>query len=282
MLILGGTGMLGNAMLRLLAADPGLSVVATGRFAGSRQLLHPSLGERLIPGVDAENSDNLVELFAEHPSDVVINCIGLVKQLPRAKDVLPAVAINTVLPHRLARLCQAIGARLIHFSTDCVFNGAQGKYRESQPADANDVYGLSKLLGEVAEPHTLTLRTSMIGHELASNHSLVDWFLSQSGVVKGYRQAIFSGLPTVELARIVRDHVIPQADLSGLYHVSAEPISKYDLLRLVADAYGRDVEIMPDDSVVIDRSLDSTRFRGATGYQPAPWPELVAAMRKFG
>jgi dTDP-4-dehydrorhamnose reductase len=281
-LILGASGMLGNAMLRFLASNPSFEVYGTVRSLGARRLFEPALADRLIAGVDAESSDSLAAVLAERKPDVVINCVGLVKQLDHAKDVLAAVPINTLLPHRLARLCQLAEARLIHFSTDCVFTGSKGGYRETDPADATDVYGLSKFLGEVSEPHTVTLRTSMIGHELGSNRSLVDWFLSQDGPVKGYRRAIFSGLPTVELARIVRDYVMPRPGLSGLYHVSAAPIAKYDLLRLVADAYGREVEIVPDDEMVIDRSLDSGPFRDATGYSPPSWPELVATMRRFG
>lgn len=280
-LVLGASGMLGNAMLRFLASDSAIEVFGTIRSGEARRLFEPAIADRLIAGVDAESSDSLAAVLADRKPDFVINCVGLVKQLEHAKDVLAAVPINTLLPHRLARLCELAEARLIHFSTDCVFAGTKGDYRESDAADATDVYGLSKFLGEVSEPHSVTLRTSMIGHELGSSRSLVDWFLSQGGPVKGYRRAIFSGLPTVELARIVRDYVIPRADLSGLYHVAAAPIAKYDLLKLVAETYGHDVEIVPDDEVVIDRSLDSGPFRQATGYSPPSWPELVAAMRRF-
>jgi dTDP-4-dehydrorhamnose reductase len=212
---------------------------------------------------------------------VVVNCIGLVKQLAQADDPLSALPINALLPHRLARLCGLVGARFVHISTDCVFNGRKGSYLESDPSDAEDLYGRSKYLGEVAYPHSITLRTSIIGHELSSAHGLVGWFLAQEGTVKGYRKAIFSGLPTVELSRIVRDVVLPQPELSGLYHVAAEPIAKYDLLQLVRDAYGKTIAIEPDDGVSIDRSLNAERFRKATGYVAPPWPELVERMRDF-
>ena len=281
-LIFGGTGMLGNAMFRLLAGDPDLAVRATSRSDDARRLFAPELGECLIGGVDVEDQDSLERLFAEQEPDVVINCVGLIKQLAISNEVLAAVPINTLLPHRLALHCKAGGARLIHFSTDCVFTGEQGNYRESDQPDARDLYGISKLLGEVAEAHTITLRTSMVGHELGSDRSLLEWFLSQRGSVKGYSRAIFSGLPTVELARIVCEHVIPRSDLNGLYHVSAEPIAKLDLLRLFAAAYERDIEIVPDEALVIDRSLNSDRFRAATGYRPPSWPEMVAEMRRFG
>jgi dTDP-4-dehydrorhamnose reductase len=212
----------------------------------------------------------------------VINAVGLIKQLAGANDALAAIPINSVLPHRLARLCDLVGARLIHISTDCVFSGRKGMYKETDDPDANDLYGRSKFLGEVAYPNTVTLRTSIIGHELSTAHGLVGWFLAQDGTANGYSRAVFSGLSTVELARIIRDYVIPQPELVGLYHVSSDPINKLDLLRLVAKVYGKTIEIIPSEKVVIDRSLDSTRFRQITGYHPPPWDQLVTAMRDFG
>lgn len=280
-LVLGASGMLGNAMLRTLAAADGHDVWATARSSNVLKHFDADLRQRIVTEVDVENTDSLIGLFAKVQPTVVINCIGLVKQLAQADDPLHALPINSLLPHRLARLCGLIGARLVHISTDCVFNGRKGNYRESDPSDAEDLYGRSKLLGEVGYPHTITLRTSIIGHELASAHGLVGWFLSQQGKVRGYRKAIFSGLPTVELARVVRDFVLPNTSLTGLYHVAAEPIAKYDLLQLVGAAYGRDTEIEPDDGVVIDRSLNATRFNEATGYIAPPWPALVARMREF-
>jgi dTDP-4-dehydrorhamnose reductase len=195
--------------------------------------------------------------------------------------MLLALPINAMLPHRLARLCALAGARLVHVSTDCVFNGKRGGYRESDTSDAEDLYGKSKYIGEVTMPHTITLRTSIIGHELNSAHGLVGWMLAQEGRIKGYRKAVFSGLPTVELSCIVRDIVLPTDQLSGLYHVAAAPIAKFDLLKLVAAAYGKSITIEPDDAVVIDRSLNADRFREATGYVAPAWPALVEKMKEF-
>lgn len=280
-LVLGISGMLGNAVFRVFAQNDGYSVVGSARSAAVLRLLRPELHEQVICGVDVENPDSLMRLFARARPDVVINCIGLVKQLAEADEPLAAIPINALLPHRLARLCDVAGARLIHMSTDCVFSGTQGMYREQDLPDAQDLYGRSKYLGEVDYPHAVTLRTSIIGHELSGAHSLVGWFLAQQGTVKGFTRAIFSGLPTVELARVMRDFVVPNTDLRGLYHVSAEPINKFDLLKLVAQVYGKTVDITPDDKLVIDRSLDSSRFRKITGFQPAAWPELVSRMREF-
>ncbi len=280
-LVLGASGMLGNAVLRLFAQSPGYRVAGSARSSGALRLLPKDLQSSVVCGVDVENVDALARLLAQARPQVVINCIGLVKQLAEADDPLAAIPINSLLPHRLARLCDLAGARLIHISTDCVFAGTKGMYSETDPSDAKDLYGRSKFLGEVDYPNAVTLRTSIIGHELSTAHGLVGWFLAQKGGVKGYTRAIFSGLPTVELARVMRDVVIPRAELRGVYHVSSEPIAKYDLLRLIAQQYGKSMEIMPDGSLAIDRSLNSTRFRDLTNYRPSAWPELVRRMHEF-
>ena len=281
-LVLGASGMLGNAVLRLFATSAGHVALGTVRSGRARRLLPPALHPALIEGVDVENFDSLARGIAAARPDVVINCIGVVKQLSQADDPLTALPLNALLPHRLARLCELAGARLVHVSTDCVFSGRRGGYVESDFPDANDLYGRSKYLGEVDYPHAVTLRTSIIGHELVGARSLVGWFLAQQGPVKGYARAVFSGVPTVELARIIRDHVLPNPQLRGLYHVGAAPINKYELLKLIAAAYGKDTAIAADEDLVIDRSLDSSRFAAATGYRAPPWPELVQRMREFG
>jgi len=280
-LVLGASGMLGNAVLRLFAGSEGFDARGTVRSSASARLLPQELRGRLEAGVDVENPDSLAGVLARVRPQVVINCVGVVKQLAEADDPLAAIPINALLPHRLARLCAVADARLVHVSTDCVFSGTRGLYTEADFPDANDLYGRSKYLGEVDYPHAVTVRTSIIGHELDSAHGLVGWFLSQSGPVRGFRRAVFSGLPTVELARVIRDHVLPRPELRGVHHVSAEPINKYELLKLVAEAYGKSIEIQPDDRLVIDRSLDSRRFRELTGYAPRSWPELVRSMHQF-
>lgn len=281
-LVLGATGMLGNAVLRLFGQSAGYEVVGSARSTSALPLLPADLSDRVICGVDVEHIDSLISLFSKVRPDVVINCIGLVKQLADAEDPLVAIPINSLLPHRLARLCGVAGARLVHMSTDCIFSGAKGTYTEEDISDAKDLYGRSKYLGEVDCPHAITLRTSIIGHELNGGHSLVGWFLAQQGSIKGFRRAIFSGLPTVELARVIRDHVIPHPELHGVHHVSADPINKFDLLTLISNVYEKKIDIATDDNFIIDRSLDSSRFREATGYQPQPWPELVRRMCEFG
>ena len=234
----------------------------------------------LIPCVNALELSQLAYVFDQCGPDVVINCVGIIKQLDSVKNLRLLIETNALLPHRLADLSNRYGARLIHISTDCVFSGAKGMYKESDVADAADPYGRTKQLGETLASNAVTLRTSIIGHEVKRAVSLVDWFLSQRGSVKGYRRAIFSGLPSVELARVIRDYVVPDREMTGLYHVAAEPIAKFDLLGLVAKEYHSEVNLVPDDTLVIDRSLDGQRFRERTGYIAAPWPTLVRSMRE--
>lgn len=274
--------MLGNAVLRLFSESSGFEAIGSVRSVFALGLLPESLRKRTIVGIDVENFDSLAGLFAQARPHIVVNCIGLVKQLAQADDPLLALPINSMLPHRLARLCDLAGARLVHISTDCVFSGSSGLYTEQDPSDAKDLYGRTKFLGEVDYPHAITLRTSIIGHELQGAQGLVCWFLAQRQTVKGFQSAIFSGLPTVEIGRVIRDFVIPNPHLHGLYHVSAEPINKYDLLTLLSTTYQTEIDIVPDNALVIDRSLDSSRFRESVGYDPSPWPELVTAMQQFG
>jgi len=279
-LVLGATGMLGSTVLRLFAQRERYAVM--GSVRAHRDLLPANLRDRVIPGIDVTDTEQLARLLDEVEPDVVVNCIGVVKQLAEADDPLVALPINSLLPHRLARLCEPRRARLLHISTDCVFSGKKGMYTEADPSDAEDLYGRSKFLGEVDYPHAMTLRTSIIGHELASSHGLLEWFLAQSHRVRGYTKAVFSGLPAVEIAVVMHDFILEKSGLRGVYHVSSDSITKYSLLQQISRAYAHEIEIEPDDRIVIDRSLDSTRFRAATGYVPPPWPELVDRMRRFG
>jgi dTDP-4-dehydrorhamnose reductase len=276
-LILGAGGMLGYTLLRHLAARRDYEVHGALRSSALPKAFGTPPAE-LHLGVDALEPNGLEGLLERLRPDEVINCIGLIKQLNEAQRPRLAIEINALLPHRLAEICSAIGARLIHFSTDCVFAGNRGGYRESDRADADDLYGRSKHLGEVVDGGHLTLRTSLIGHELRKGVSLVDWFLASREPVSGYSGVIFSGLPTVEVARVLAEHVLGNRDLQGLYHLSAEPIDKDRLLRLVARIYGHEIPVHAVDEPRLDRSLDSQRLREVISYRPSGWPELVHAM----
>jgi len=280
-LVLGVSGMLGHILFRVFNEDPRLEVWGTLRQASGLVHFTDAERRRLLDFVDVLDQDALLAALGVARPEIVVNCVGLIKQLAAAGDPLRVIPINAMLPHRLARICAITGMRLIHISTDCVFSGGQGHYSESDPSDAQDLYGRSKHMGEVVdEPHVVTLRTSIIGHELASRNGLVEWFLSQTGSVKGYAKVVFSGLPTAELARVIRDLVLPRPNMRGLYHLSSAAITKYDLLKLIAKVYRRDTEILRDEHLVLDRSLNSERFTRETGYVASAWPELIRDMQR--
>lgn len=278
-LILGATGMLGHTLLRILDERQDFELFASVRNLGKlTHQFNSGLIKNIIINVDANNFDSFTQKLKEVNPDVIVNCIGVIKQSPLANDPIAAISINALFPHKLEAACRSLGTRLIHISSDCVFKGDKGNYTETDPSDATDLYGRTKFLGEIIEKNSLTLRTSIIGHELNSNYGLVDWFLSQEGHVRGFTNAIFTGFPTIEIARIIADYVIPNINLHGLYHLSSNQISKYDLLRLVAKYYNQNIIIEPYSDFHCDRSLDSSRFRAETGYSPPPWDKLIESM----
>lgn len=278
-LILGVSGMLGHVLFTKLAENPSLEVFGAVWCKEKLARVFPGqLLERVTGGLDADNPESLMEVVAGVSPEVVINCIGIVKQNPLSADPLPVISVNALFPHRLALVCISAGARLIHFSTDCVFDGTGGNYHEAVPPNPTDLYGRSKALGEIDYPLCLTLRTSFIGHELFTRWGLLEWFLSQEVKVRGYSRTVFSGFTTVELAWIIDNAILPRHDLKGICHLSAKPISKYDLLNLIKERYGSMIEIESDDSACCDRSLDSSLFHRATGYLAPPWTDMIDAM----
>lgn len=237
--------------------------------------------EKVFENIEIDNFDLFERVIKEITPDYVVNAVGLIKQLPSAEVVSSALNINSIFPQRTARIAAKYGFRFINISTDCVFSGKTGNYTETDTSDANDFYGKSKFLGEVFGENCLTLRTSIIGRELSTRHSLLEWFLSTEGkTVKGYKNAIYTGFPTIILAEILAGIIKNQTGLEGLYHISSEPINKFELLCLIREKYNLNIEIEPFEDFYIDRSLDSTKFRKKTGFQPLPWKEMIARMAK--
>lgn len=235
--------------------------------------------ESLFPHLDISDYDGVIRVISEVKPHVVINCIGVIKQLKTAKDPIVTLKINSLWPHQLANLCQAAGARMFHISTDCVFSGSKGMYTEEDVSDAKDLYGRTKFLGEVNREGALTLRTSIIGRELATASGLVEWFLSnQNGHVKGFKKAIYTGFTTIELSKIIMNLIEHFPNLSGLYQVSSDPIDKYTLLNLVNQAFGLNIKIEPDEQFCIDRSLDGSRFRKTCNFTPPSWQSMISEM----
>lgn len=273
--------MLGHTLLRYFGQSNDKIVRGSVRENSSLKGLSPELTKKCIFLKNIESDSHLSKEFENFKPNVVINCVGIIKQKVESKNSLRSIQINSLLPHRLDVICRSFNSRLVHISTDCVFSGKKGNYREDDVCDADDIYGRSKLLGEVASSNAITIRTSIIGHELNSSNGLLDWFLEQDGDVNGFKRAIFSGLPTIEVAEVIDKYIIPNPQINGIFHLSAEPISKLELLKLVKSVYKRAITINPDNSVVLDRSLNSTKFNSHFGYKAPAWPDLIAKMYNF-
>jgi dTDP-4-dehydrorhamnose reductase len=273
-LVVGANGMLGHEAIRVLAPD----FEVWGACRHPQDL--PDLGVppgRMLGDLDATKTDSANSLIERVRPDLVINAVGIVKQRPTAKAAIPSISVNSLWPHLLADACAAHGARMVHLSTDCVFSGARGQYTESDVPDDFDLYGRSKLLGEVTDrDNVITLRTSMVGWQLGEPTGLVAWFAAhRNEPLRGFTKAIFSGLTTRALTAVIRDVILPDATISDLWHLSADPIDKYTLLADLAKGLKWDVDLSPVDEPEIDRSLDSTRFRERTGWTPPSWDEML-------
>jgi dTDP-4-dehydrorhamnose reductase len=285
-LIVGGDGMLGHQLLVSLAGRHDVKVTLR-QDSGAYRTLGLFDAENAFFGVDVRKPEALADVVSGWKPEGIVNAIGVVKQRQDAHDAVMAIEVNALFPHRLREMAARVGGRVVHLSTDCVFSGRKGNYTPDDVPDASDLYGRSKLLGEIGEPGGLTLRTSMIGLELSRKQGLVEWFLASRGKVKGFRRAIFSGLTTAELARLIERLLTEHRDLSGLWHAAAAPIDKYSLLSRLARELGRtDIEIVPDDALVCDRSLNGEAFTHATGYHAPSWDdmlrELAESVRRRG
>ncbi len=275
--------MLGHKLVQRLAAR-GLFVAATIRSASvlNTAAAQDALGcaAQLIENVDVLQDDALARALDMAVPDVVVNAVGVIKQLDAAKEPIPSILTNSLLPHRIAAMCSKNGIRLIHLSTDCVFAGRKGPYTESDPTDAEDLYGRSKLLGEVTQSGCLTLRSSIVGRELRGRSSLIEWFLSQRGRrVTGFAGALYTGLTTKVMAYLIGFLVTDHTNLHGVWHVASDPITKYDLLALVKQYFQLGIDLVRDEKFVVDRRLDGSRFRAQAGFSAPSWEAMIAEMQ---
>jgi len=277
-LILGSTGMLGHKLMQVLSRRH--TVTGTVRGNASDLANHPIFSGFDISGdISADDLKGIRDGMEKTKPDVLINCIGIVKQLPAAQDPLQSIAVNALFPHQLAKICRQRNVRFIHISTDCVFSGNSGNYSEMDRSDADDLYGKTKFLGEVAYPGCMTIRTSIIGRELSTGHGLIEWFLSQEGkTISGYKKAIFSGLTTIALSEIIGQIISDYPELHGVLQVASKPISKFDLLNLVKKIYSMNIMIEPDETVINDRSLNADKFRKKTNIKIPSWEYMIEEM----
>lgn len=273
LLIFGITGLIGSSVFRILSDNPAYEVYGTCRNDGDKNFFENK--EKIISSIDIFSINAAQALIKKLNPDVIVNCIGLTKHALDSGDCLKIIQVNSLWPHQLAKLSDEVGAKLIHISTDCVFSGKSGNYSEIDAPDAVDLYGRSKLLGEVTYNNHLTVRISTIGHEIRTSYGLLEWFLSQKKSCKGYSLAFFSGLPTVYFAQVISRFILPRPDLNGLYHISSKPIDKLSLLKLIANEYGKKINIDADETLVINRSLNGSKFANKTGFVCPEWPDLI-------
>tara|TARA_B100001142_G_scaffold329840_1_gene394664 strand:- start:2748 stop:3632 length:885 start_codon:yes stop_codon:yes gene_type:complete len=281
-IVLGASGMLGFGIFKSLSLNEKFDVFGTVRSIRKFKNIFSEEELNKIIQFDAmDQEDHLQEILGEVSPDYVINCIGLITQEDtNDKSATPYILLNSLFPHKVAKECSDHGVKLVHFSTDCVFSGSMGNYSEKSIPDAVDYYGRSKLLGEIEFSPHLTIRTSIIGHELFTNKSLIDWFLSQDEV-HGYTNAVFSGLPVNHISDVLNDFVLGKTELKGIYHLSADPINKYELLKKVALIYEKNIKINRNKDYIVDKSLDSSRFKKITGYSSPSWDKLITSMHNY-
>jgi dTDP-4-dehydrorhamnose reductase len=274
LLILGGDGQIGHQLFKYFQKRHEAKVTLRGNLAEYEKFGLFNAGNA-YPKVDVRTTERLMAIAEDFRPEVMINAVGITNKRSEATDYSLCIEINSLLPHKLASLCKITRTRLVHLSTDCIFSGEKGNYGDDATSDAEDLYGRSKALGEVQESHCITLRTSHIGRELSRKTGLLEWFLAQHGQIRGFKRAIFSGLTTIELSRVMELILVNHPNKFGIYNVSGDPISKYDLLMLLKEKMVLPVEIIPDETFRCDRSLDSTRFRREFQYTPPSWEDMI-------
>ena len=282
-IILGSNGLLGNTIIRYFFENFNYETFGFCRDSSKLGFLNKNNFQRINVVKDIFNTEDLKKKIEKIKPDVIINSIGITNKIKNENSnfIQKIIQVNSLFPHQLQLLCLQLGIRLIHLSSDCVFSGDKGFYSEQDNPDPIDIYGKSKLLGELDYENTITIRKSVIGHEINSKNGLLEWFLKQEGEVKGYKKAIFSGITVLELARVIDMYIIPNQNLRGVYHISGQSISKYNLLKIIASEYKKVIKIVPNEEVKIDRSLNSTKFNKITGYQSEAWPKLIKSMANF-
>ena len=277
-LILGINGMIGHVLFNYLCLNSNYKTYGTVRI--NNQSVNLFKNNKNVFTISMKKDMEFIRLIDKISPNLIINCLGLVKQNLSDHNYLSTIYINSLLPHRIAKICSKFSIRLINFSTDCVFSGARGNYTEDDIPDPIDFYGRTKLVGEVNYGNVLTIRTSFIGHQINSKYGLLEWFLTQKDNCKGFVNAIYSGLPTIEIAKILNDHIIFNKKLKGLYQISGNAINKYELLSLINKIYRLNLNIEKEHEVKIDRSLNSKKFEDATGYKPPNWESLIKKMHE--
>ena len=275
-LILGASGMLGHMLVRVLSPRHRVIGTTSSHYKAESPLAKLLDRESWIGGIDVRSLNQVDELVREIQPDVVINCVGVIKQKMESSNITDAITINSLFPHHLANLCQSQNSRLIHFSTDCVFEGTPGMKMVSDTPNATDLYGTTKRLGEVDYGDSITIRSSIVGAQIVGTESLFQWAISQKGKkIKGFTGALYSGLTTMTMSKVILEIVDNFPQLSGIQQIASEAITKHDLLRKLNAALGLNLDICPDNTIIYDRTLDGSEFVEQTGIRIPTWDEMI-------
>ena len=282
-LILGSNGLVGNTITKYFLQKEDFDVFASIRDCSKLKLFKKEYHKNFLVIKNILDFDETKNILKKIKPDILINCLGITNKenLLKPDQIENCISINSLFPHKLQRICSVIGTRLIHFSSDCIFSGRKGFYSENDLPDPPDTYGKSKLLGELNYENTLTIRKSVIGHELASKKGLLEWFLGQKDFVYGYKNVMYSGITVLELARVIDEYIIPRNDLEGILNLAGESISKFDLLKTIAAIYKNSTEIIPNETIQINRTLNGSQFNNLTGYKTKSWSSLIKSMYEF-
>ena len=268
--------MLGHMAVRVLGEK--FQVFGTTRGSNSSV---PMLGKFLdqdswITGINVLNNEEVERVLDIVEPDVVINCVGLVKQKMDNSSYIESIEVNALLPHKLFLLCQKYDSKLIQISTDCVFTCDPGVKSQADHPDAADLYGRTKFMGEVDYGTALTIRTSIVGRQISGQESFFEWVLSQSGkVANGYVNALYTGLTTFALSNVISEILSNHFSLSGLWQVASEPISKYELMKKLNSELSLDIDIRKETEFQCDRRLNGSPFTKETRIDIPTWDEMI-------
>lgn len=275
--------MLGHMIVRILSAQHDVYGTSSARNDDAPSFSKVLPKENWVDQLDVANWLAVEAIISKIQPDVIINCIGVVKQKLNSRNISDAIYLNSLIPHKLAQFCESAAIRFIHISTDCVFEGTPGIKLLSDTPNATDVYGTTKRLGEVNSDKALTLRTGFVGRQLSGSEGLFEWVRAQKGKkITGFRNAIYSGLTTMALARVIQQVIEFNELLSGLYQVASEPISKFDLITHLNVLWDLGLTVTPDTTFVCDRSLDGSCFSDVTNITIPSWEEMLVEFVKDG
>lgn len=275
-LIFGAGGMIGHRMFKTLKKQ-GHEVFGTlKKDLKEYDQFNIFKKSEIVTHLDVLDSKYVIESLNQIQPDVVLNCVGITLRKPEITDEAYCTKVNAEFPHLLDRWCTENKKYLIHFSTDCVFSGKDGPYTEDSVKSATDIYGRTKAAGEVSSAYSLTLRGSMIGLELFGKTELLEWALSQKGqTIKGYSQAIYSGITTNLMGDLVSKIIAKPPFLTGLYQVSSDPISKYDLLVLINKVFNLNMTILKEEAHATSKVLISKKIQNQIGFICPGWNEML-------